>query len=94
MAEVGLEVQNRESGTVYYDPATGLLSDEGYEKVASHITKHFQACPACRSRNGFSVAEHLHVIPGFQSAHTVILVMCNSCYDIRTIGAIKLGIDR
>ena len=36
------------------------------------------------------------MIPGFnlQSSHTVVLVMCNACFDIRILGAVKLGIDR
>ena len=95
-AEVELENQERASGAVHYDPATGLLSDRGYQIVASHITKHMRECPTCRSRKGFSVAEHLNVVPGFklQSSHTVVLVMCNTCYDIRSIGAVKLGVDR
>ena len=86
----------RTSGPIYFDPQTGLILDQGYQMVKKHIEAKYKRCPSCESREGFSVAEHVHVLPGFrlQSAHTVVLIMCNSCYEIRTLGAAKLGIDR
>lgn len=96
MSKTELANERRTSGQIDFDPATGLLSDRGYRKVASHISRNIRECPACRSQIGFSVAEHVHMIPGFnlQSSHTVVLVMCNACFDIRILGAVKLGIDR
>lgn len=89
-------ITGRTSGVVHYTPSDGLMSDEGYRIVAEHLRKHLPQCPSCHSKDGFSVAEHLHIIPGFkmESAHTVVLVMCNSCYELRAYGAVKMGIDR
>ena len=86
----------RTPGRIYFDPQSGLINDEGHEKIADHVRKHYRKCPSCKKQAGFSVAEHVHVIPGFnlQVTDTVVLVMCNSCCELRTLGAAKLGIDR
>ena len=88
--------EGRTPGRIYYDPGTGLIDEQGYTKIAKHVREHYKECPSCKKQTGFAVAEHVHVIPGvrLQAAHTVVLVMCNSCFEIRTLGASKLGIDR